>query len=109
MPKTIQAGAVIIRDDLLAAEKLSEQAAAAQARLIATLLETRASIGRQLDVGAREIDRGYQALGRTLGSMRSLMIMHEGLGEIAKAEGVTAWYGAEETISAQTPHLRAVG
>jgi len=109
MSNAIQAGAVMIRDDLLAAEKLSEQAAAAQARLIATILETRGSIGRQIDVGAQEIDRGYQALGRTLGSMRSLMVMHKGLGEIAKTEGVTAWYGAEETISAQTPHLRAVG
>lgn len=109
MSNAIQAAAVAIRTDLLTAERSSEQAAVDQARLIASLIEHRIAVDRPISVGAREIDRGYQALGRTLGSIRTLIVMHQGLSEVAKAQDVEAWYGTSETVPNQVGHLKVVG
>ncbi len=109
MSNDFQTAAVAIRSQLLTAENLSDQAAAAQARLIATMLEQRRIVGRPVDVGAREIDRGYQALGRSLGSLRTLVVMHKGLSAIADDLGVERAYGTDESVQNKPgAHLRQV-
>lgn len=108
MQNNLQDVAADVRNHLLAAERASEHAASAQAKLIARMLDARITIDRPINIGSKEIDRTYLALGRTLGSMRALMVTHQGLSSVAEDVGVKAWYGVTETVPNQSTHLKAV-
>lgn len=98
MNSPVQSAALAIRAAILPTEELTDRAAEAQARLIATLLEQRRNAGQSVGVGTKEIDRALQALSQSLGSMRSLASMHYGLGKISKEMGLDEDYGPSETV-----------
>lgn len=98
MPKDLQTTANTIRSAILPAEDLTDRAAEAQARLIATLIETRRDAGFSIGHGGREIDRALKALNLSLGSVRSLAHMHYGLGQMSKELGLDEDFGPTETV-----------
>ena len=104
----INAAANVIRDQVLRTEHATNNAAEETAHLIAIMLKKRGEFACPVSVGAAEVDRGYQALGRTLSSLRSLAIMHAGLHTVASA-GEEGWdYGPHETVPNKPGnHLRA--
>lgn len=96
MDTTVQHAAITVRTQVLAAEGAANRAAEETARLIATLLGQRAQLNRPINVGASEVERAHQALGRSLGTLRCLAMMHGGLHAIADSEGVD--FGTSESV-----------
>ena len=98
MNEQLNAAATIIRAQVLRTEHATNSAAEEAAHLIAIMLKKRGELPCPVSLGAAEVDRAHQALGRALGTLRSLAVMHKGLHTVA-ADVDTDWgYGPHETV-----------
>lgn len=101
---------IAIRKQVLAAEHAANSSAEETARLLTIMLQKRRELECPISLGAAEVDRAHQALGRTLGSMRCLAIMHKGLHVVADEGDGSSNFGPSDTIHfLPNEQLRAVG
>lgn len=104
MTNQVFTASIAIRRQVLAAEHAANNSAEETARLLAVMLQKRRELECPISLGAAEVDRAHQALSRTLGSMRSLAIMHKGLHGVAEQVGSVEEtdFGPSDTVHYMT-------